>query len=83
MNAPDNVSKVPTMLLELCLEASQEGMSEFNQMYNFAFDHLKDEKITPVFLHRTLSAAIDDYFLQEQKTININVQEKVEQFRIF
>ena len=62
------------MLLELCLEAQQEGTSEFNQMYNFAYEHLKDDKMTTSYLHRTLSAAIDDYFLQELKTVNINVQ---------
>ena len=85
--APDNVSKVPTMLLELCLEASQEGITEFNQMYNFAFSHLLEGtdriKTSPVFLHQILSAAIDDYFLQEQKTVNINVQDRVEHFLIF
>ena len=80
--APDNVSKVPTMLLELCLEASQEGITEFNQMYNFAFSHLLEgtDKIEPVFLHRILSAAIDDYFLQEQKTVNINIQDRSQLF---
>ena len=80
--APDNVSKVPTMLLELCLEASQEGITEFNQMYNFAFSHLLEGtvRLKPVALHQILSAAIDDYFLQEQKTVNINVQDRSEHY---
>merc|ERR1711892_1218324 len=73
-DAPDPVSKVSTMLLELCLEAQREGMAEFNAMYNLAFESMKSDRMSSRGTHFALSAAIDAYVLQEQKTLNINVE---------